>query len=112
MKGSERVKKKLVTEHIDKSIKAVCEKVQKNEIIPEEYAKTVMALAELVKARATLECEVDESVEELEELEELCKPVSKWLERSCHPYLSARITAEHIELQENIVGIPVKKTAD
>lgn len=54
MKGSERVKKKLVTEHIDKSIKAVCEKVQKNEIMPEEYAKTVMALAELVKARAKL----------------------------------------------------------
>lgn len=43
-----------VINNIDKTIIAVSEKIQKNEIFPGEYADTVKALATLVEARAEL----------------------------------------------------------
>ena len=43
-----------VIENVDKTIIAVSEKIQKNEILPDKYADTVKALATLVEARAEL----------------------------------------------------------
>ena len=39
---------------VDNCIIAVCDKIQKEDCAPEEYANTVKALAELVSARASI----------------------------------------------------------
>ncbi len=50
--------KQIVLEHeiemremMDETIKSVCKKIQENDVMPEDYADTVNALAELIKAR-------------------------------------------------------------
>lgn len=41
-------------ELVDKTIESVAKKIQDNDTLPEEYPDTIMALAELVIARAAL----------------------------------------------------------
>lgn len=50
---SEKLEMKMA-EKVDKSIISVCDKVMKDDFCPDEYAKTVEALASLVEARASL----------------------------------------------------------
>ena len=39
---------------VDKTIESIAKKIQDNDTMPNQYPDTVMALAELVTARATL----------------------------------------------------------
>lgn len=41
-------------ELIDQTIEAIAKKIQNDETMPEDYSNTIMALASLVEARATL----------------------------------------------------------
>lgn len=41
-------------EIVDKTIESVAKKIQSDEIMPESYAGTITALAELITARAAL----------------------------------------------------------
>jgi alkaline phosphatase len=45
---------------------------------------------------------------EAEELKELCQPVVDWLKKNHDPHTEVHITAEHIDLMESVIGIPVK----
>ena len=49
MKGN---KKSAIVSEVDKTVKSICKQVQKRDMLPEYYAKTVKALASLVEARA------------------------------------------------------------
>ncbi len=39
---------------VDEVIKMICKKIQNGEVVPEERLGTIMALATLIEARATL----------------------------------------------------------
>ena len=45
---------------------------------------------------------------EAEQLEKLCQPVVNWLKKNHDPHIEVHITAEHIDLMESMIGIPVK----
>ena len=45
---------------------------------------------------------------EVEELKELRQPVVDWLKKNHDPHTEVHITAEHIDLMESAIGIPVK----
>ena len=49
MKGN---KKSAIVSEVDKTVKSICKRVQKRDMLPEYYAETVKALASLVEARA------------------------------------------------------------
>ena len=44
---------------------------------------------------------------EAEQLEKLCQPVVDWLKKNHDPQTEVRISAEHIDLVESVIGIPV-----
>ena len=44
---------------------------------------------------------------EAEQLEKLCQPVVDWLKKNHDPHTEVRISAEHIDLVESVIGIPV-----
>lgn len=46
-------------------------------------------------------------VSEAEQLEKLCQPVVDWLKKNHDPHTEVRISAEHIDLVESVIGIPV-----
>lgn len=48
-------------------------------------------------------------VSEAEQLEKLCQPVVDWLKKNHDPHTEVRISAEHIELVESVIGIPVER---
>ena len=49
---------------------------------------------------------------ELEELQELCRPIAGWLEEKGDPYTTVEITVDHISVKQEIMGIPVEKAVD
>lgn len=49
--GKESIK---LEDVVDSTIESICERIQKNDMLPEEYADTLKALAALVEARARL----------------------------------------------------------
>lgn len=53
-KGGTESKQKDVFAKVDNCIIAVCDKIQKEDCAPGEYANTVKALAELVSARVSI----------------------------------------------------------
>ena len=44
-----------------------------------------------------------------EQLEKLCQPVVDWLKKNHGPHTEVRISAEHIDLVESVIGIPVER---
>ncbi len=46
---------------------------------------------------------------EPEELHKLCRPIADWLEEKGDPYTTVEITADHIRVKQEIMGIPVEK---
>lgn len=42
-------------------------------------------------------------------LEALCQPVVDWLKKNHDPHTEVRISADHIDLVESVIGIPVGK---
>ena len=46
---------------------------------------------------------------ETEQLEKLCQPVVDWLKKNHDPHTEVRISAEHIEWVERVIGIPVER---
>ncbi len=49
--------------------------------------------------------------EEIDKLEELCKPIAEYLKSNYDPYATVVITDSHIKLVRGEIGIPVKETA-
>ena len=44
---------------------------------------------------------------EMEELQELCMPLIKYLRKNHHPHTTLTITDDKIQLDESLIGIPV-----
>lgn len=42
-----------------------------------------------------------------QELEQLAKPLVKFLNENCHPHTHITIDCTHVELWEGVVGIPI-----
>ncbi|UKI16736.1 MAG: hypothetical protein L6V87_02300 [Ruminococcus sp.] len=45
--------------------------------------------------------------QEIQELKELCKPVSEFLKKK-HPYCSVTVDGDYIKLNETVIGVPTK----
>lgn len=44
---------------------------------------------------------------QIEELEELAKPLNEWMQNNCHPCTHIILEIGRIELHEGVVGIPL-----
>jgi hypothetical protein len=42
-------------------------------------------------------------------LEEIAKPVVKWLNDNCHPHVTVIITPSHVNLLETLFSFPVEE---
>ena len=50
---------------------------------------------------------IEERKQEMQELEEVCKPVVEFLKKK-HPYYSVTVDTEFIKLNETVIGVPTK----
>lgn len=48
-------------------------------------------------------------MEKVEELKALCQPIVERLEKNHDPHTEVRISTEHIDLVESVIGIPVER---
>lgn len=50
--------------------------------------------------------EIRARMQEMEELKEVCKPVSEFLKKK-HPYCSVTVDDDYIKLNETVIGVPL-----